>query len=138
MTMRIKLILLCCIALAASLAATACTTPIHGEERATKSDILGGVYQRESGKPLGSVVVTAYTGNKKEKVVLTDSNGNYSFDELKPGTYRFVFYKDGFKKVVRARTIYRVDEGVQINVNMEEQTTFDFMPGPSHFFDSED
>ena len=136
--MTIKLFLLCCVALFATMAAKANTTPGTGEESAKKSEVAGGVYHSESGKPLGSVVVTAYTGNKKEKVVLTDTNGNYSFDELKPGTYTFVFQKDGFKKVTKNRTINRPDEGVLVNVRMEEHSTFDFMPGPSHFFDSED
>lgn len=136
--MRKKLFLLSCVALLAALGAKANTTPGTGEESAKKSEVAGGVYHNESGKPLGAVVVTAYTGNKKEKVVLTDSNGNYSFDELKPGTYTFVFQKDGFKKVTKNRTINRPDEGVLVNVRLEEHSTFDFMPGPSHFFDSED
>lgn len=136
--MRKKLFLLCCVALFTALGAKANTTPGTGEESAKKSEVAGGVYHSESGKPLGAVVVTAYTGNKKEKVVLTDNNGNYSFDELKPGTYTFVFQKDGFKKVTKNRTISRPDEGAQVNVRLQEHSTFDFMPGPSHFFDSED
>jgi hypothetical protein len=136
--MRMKLLLLCFVALFATVGAKANTSPGTGEESAKKSEVAGGVYHSESGKPLGSVVVTAYTGNKKEKVVLTDNNGNYSFDELKPGTYTFVFQKEGFKKVAKNRTINRPDEGVLVNVRLEEHSTFDFMPGPSHFFDSED
>jgi hypothetical protein len=136
--MRFKLLLLSCFAACISLAAKANTDPGHGEESAKKSDLAGGVFHSESKKPLVSVVVTAYTGNKKEKVVLTDSNGNFSFDELKPGTYKFVFEKDGFKKVSRERTISRVDEGLQVKVQLEEHNSFDFMPGPSHFFDYQD
>ena len=136
--MRIKLFVLCCMAVCLSLASKANTTPGHGEEAATKSDIAGGVFHSESKKPLASVVVTAFSGNKKEKVVLTDHNGNFSFDELKPGTYKFVFEKDGFKKVTRERTINRIDEGLQVNVQLDEHNSFDFMPGPSHFFDFED
>lgn len=136
--MRKKLILLSCTTLFLALGAKANTTPGHGEESSKKSDIAGGVYHSESKKPLSSVVVTAYTGNKKEKAVLTDSNGNYSFDELKPGTYTFVFQKDGFKKVTHSRTISRIDAGVQVNVVLKEHKTFDFMPGSSHFFDFED
>ena len=35
---------------------------------------------------------------KKEKVVITDGTGAYSFDDLKPGVYKFVFEKEGYKK----------------------------------------
>jgi hypothetical protein len=136
--MRIKLFVLSCLAVCLSLASRANTDPGHGEESAKKSDLAGGVYHSESKKPLGSVVVTAFSGNKKEKVVLTDNNGNFSFNELKPGTYKFVFEKDGFRKVTRERTINRIDEGLQVNVHLEEHSSFDFMPGPSHFFDFED
>ena len=136
--MRFKLLLISCFTACISLVAKANTTPGHGEESAKKSEMAGGVLHSESKKPLVSVVVTAYSGNKKEKVVLTDSNGNFSFDELKPGTYKFVFEKDGFKKVTRERTISRADEGLQVNVQLEEHNSFDFMPGPSHFFGFEE
>lgn len=134
--MRIKLILLGCVALFAALGAKANTSPCPDAEPSKKSDILGGVYHSETKKPLSHVAVTAFSGNKKEKTVLTDSNGNYSFDELKPGSYTFVFQKDGFKKVTKAGTIHRVDEGLQLNVSMQEHNSFDLMPGPSIFFDS--
>lgn len=134
--MRSKLILLGCFALCAALGAKANTGTSDCTEPSKKSDILGGVYHHDTKKPLSNVVVTAFSGNKKEKTVLTDSNGNYSFDELKPGTYTFVFQKDGFKKVTKAGTIHREDEGLQLNVSLQEHNTFDFMPGPSIFFDS--
>ena len=136
--MRIKLLLLTCLAVCLSIMAKANTTPGTGEEEAKRTDVAGGVYHNETKKPLGSVTVTAYAGTKKEKSVLTDRDGNFSFDELKPGTYKFVFEKEGFKKITKERTISRIDEGLQVNVHMEEHSSFDFMPGPSQFFEFED
>jgi hypothetical protein len=109
--------------------------PGTGENDVKKSDVAGGVYHQESKKPLGNVNVIAYSNNKKEKAVVTDAQGNFSFEDLKPGTYKFVFEKDGFKKVTREKTISRVDEACQLNISMEEHNSFDFMPGPSSFFD---
>jgi hypothetical protein len=62
-----------------------------------KKEIVGSVYHQNSKKPLANVTVTAYLANKKEKVATSDANGNYSFDELKPGVYRFTFEKMGIK-----------------------------------------
>ena len=131
--MKFKAVLLSCFTLFVSLGAFA--GPGVGENDSKKTDIAGGVYHYDSKKPLNSVTVTAYNAAKKEKVVLSDGNGNFSFDDLKPGTYKFVFEKDGFKKVTREKTISRTDEAHQLNILMEEHSAFDFAPGLSHFFD---
>src|SRR3982751_4616343 len=105
--MKFKLLLLTIFFSAATLlprANAGTTDPNNGEENNKKCDIAGGVIHADTKKPLGSVSVTAYsTGSKKEKVVLTDANGNYSFNELKTGIYKLVFEKTGYKKVTRER-----------------------------------
>lgn len=106
-----------------------------GEESAKKTDILGGVYNHNSKKPLGSVIVTAYVADKKEKVVITNETGVYSFDDLKAGTYKFVFEKDGYKKVTKEKVVVHQDAGVQLNIEMSEHASFEFLPGPFHFSD---
>jgi hypothetical protein len=109
-----------------------------GEESATKkADIIGGVYNHDSKKPLSSVTVTVYLAEKKEKVVLTNGDGLYSFDDLKAGTYKFVFEKDGYKKVIREKVVVLPDAGVQLNVEMSKHTAFEYIPGPYHFTDLE-
>jgi hypothetical protein len=134
--MKYKLFLLTSLAVLASFLASASDAPPGiGENDAKKNDVVGGVYHNDSKKPLDNVSVTAYSASKKEKVVITDANGNYSFADLKPGTYKFVFEKGGFKKVTREKTISKVDEAHQLNINMEAHSAFEFMPGPSHFFD---
>ena len=106
-------------------------------ENMKKKEIAGSVYHQNSKKPLANVTVTAYLANKKEKVAVSDANGNYSFDELKPGVYKFIFEKSGYKKQVKDKTVIRVDEEVELNIDLEEHTSFDFMPGPGHFIDFE-
>ena len=134
--MKFRSLLLVCFALTVSLFAAANTTPGNGEGTG-KCDLLGGVIDSDSKKPLGNVTVTAYTQNKKEKVVVTDSNGNYSFDELEPGTFKFVFEKSSYKKLTKEKTIVRVNEAFELNVQLEGHSSYDFMPGPSQFFDFE-
>jgi hypothetical protein len=109
----------------------------NGIEECKKADITGGVFQSDNKKPLSKVIVTAYSAGKTEKVVLTDDNGNYCFNDLQPGTYRFVFEKKGYSKVVREKTITQVDTGLGLNVTMEEHVSYDFAPGPSQFFSFE-
>src|SRR5688572_27021726 len=98
--MRIKLLLLTCVFSAAALLANATdeAPPCNGGE-SKKSDIAGGVVDADSKKPLNNVNVVVYSGNKKEKVITTDAQGNYNFDDLKPGTYKLVFEKTGYRKV---------------------------------------
>jgi hypothetical protein len=134
--MKLRLLLIAATFLGAGFAAKANNaTPGAGEEGARKNDVVGGVFHHESRKPLGNVTVTAYSANRKEKVVTTTASGSYNFDDLKPGTYTFVFEKAGYRKVVREKTIQRENEGAELNVLLEEHSTYDFTPGPAHFFD---
>ncbi|HEU4574208.1 MAG TPA: carboxypeptidase-like regulatory domain-containing protein [Chitinophagaceae bacterium] len=106
-----------------------------GRVNGKKYDINGNVIHSENKKPIRNVNVTAYISSKKEKVVITDGNGNYAFDDLKPGTYKFVFEKEGFKKVVKEKVIIKTDESFQLNIEMIESNDFDLVPTPLHFAD---
>ena len=70
-----------------------------------KDELNGTVVHSDTKKPLKDVSVTAVLVSKKEKIVFTEENGTYAFDELKPGTYKFIFEKAGFKK--HQLTIYK-------------------------------
>jgi hypothetical protein len=107
--------------------------PSPGDNK--KNDINGAVSTSENKKPVKEVNVTAYLLSKKEKSVITDDNGNYAFDDLKPGTYKFVFEKIGFKKVVKDKVIIKTDEAFQMNIEMVESHDFELVPTPSHFSD---
>jgi hypothetical protein len=109
--------------------------PNTGEETSTKIDITGGVIHGETKKPVNNVVVTAYLASKKEKVVMTDENGNYNFDDLKPGMYKFIFEKDGFKKVTKDKIMVRTDEAFHLNIELNEYAEFGLTPNPSNIFD---
>jgi len=98
-----------------------------------RDDIMGSVLNAEGKKPLKDVSVTAYLSSKKEKVVITDGSGAYAFDDLKPGIYKFVFEKEGFKKVVKEKVCVKVDEGFQMDIEMLLDNAADVMPSPSHF-----
>ena len=98
-----------------------------------KDDIMGSVIGAEGKKPLKDVCITAYLCSKKEKVVITDGTGAYSFDDLKPGVYKFVFEKEGYKKVVREKVTVKVDEGFQLDIEMLQDNSTDVMPSTSHF-----
>jgi hypothetical protein len=100
-----------------------------------KEDIVGIVSVGDNKKPLKDVSVTAYLVSKKEKSVVTDETGSYVFDELKPGTYKFVFEKTGYKKVTKEKVVIKTDEAFQLNIEMIENRDFDLVPSPMHFID---
>jgi len=134
--MKYKLFFLAVIFASTSLVVRANSTdPTCEGEDAKKTDIAGGVIHTDTKKPLTNVSVTAYSSAKKEKVVYTDNNGYYSFNELRAGTYRIVFEKDGFKKVIREKVTIRPDEGCQLNIEMDEEEEFRILPGSFFDFD---
>ena len=105
-----------------------------GTGKGKKDDVNGIVVDADEKKPLKDVSITAYLSSKKEKVVISDEDGGYAFDELKPGTYKFVFEKTGYKKVVKEKVIVKVDEAFQLRVEMLEDKDSDLMPSPFHFY----
>jgi hypothetical protein len=100
-----------------------------------KNDINGSVTESANKKPVSEVNVTAYLLSKKEKAVTTDDVGNYAFDDLKPGTYKFVFEKLGYRKVVKEKVVIKTDETFQMNIEMIQNNDFDLVPTPFHFSD---
>ena len=125
--MKPKFLLLISFFVLGSLIAKANTDP------GKKDDIMGSVTGAEGKKPLKDVCITAYLCSKKEKVVITDGTGAYSFDDLKPGVYKFVFEKEGYKKVIREKVTVKVDEGFQLDIEMLQDNSTDVMPSASHF-----
>lgn len=109
--------------------------PSPCKEKNKKSEINGVIIHSENKKPIRDVSITAYSVTKKEKTVQTDDTGNYFFDELKPGTYRFVFEKAGFRKVTKEKVIVKTDEAFQLDIEMIENKDFELMPSPFHFSD---
>lgn len=103
---------------------------IPGPGEGKKDDINGTVIHSENKKPLEGVCVTAILISKKEKAVLTEEDGGYSFDELKPGTYKFVFEKAGFRKITKEKVVIKTDEAFQLNIEMIELSDFEIMPSP--------
>jgi hypothetical protein len=125
--MKPKFLLLISFFVLGSLIAKANTDP------GKKDDIMGSVIGAQGKKPLKDVCITAYLCSKKEKVVITDGTGAYSFDDLKPGVYKFVFEKEGYKKVIKEKVTVKVDEGFQLDIEMLQDNTTDVMPSTSHF-----
>ena len=129
--MKLKLLFVSCLATGASLFAHANNGT--GEESTKKSDMMGCVLHSESKKPLKDVCITAYMASKKEQVIVTNEHGTYSFENLKPGVYKFVFQKDGYRKVTKDKVLIKTDNGLQMNIEMPETEDFNFMPGAFSF-----
>ena len=130
--MKPKFLLLISFFVLGSLIAKANTDPGKKND-SKKNDIMGSVTGAQGKKPLKDVCITAYLCSKKEKVVITDGTGAYSFDDLKPGVYKFVFEKEGYKKVIKEKITVKVDEGFQLDIEMLQDNTTDVMPSTSHF-----
>lgn len=98
-----------------------------------KDELNGTVTHSETKKPMKDVSVTAILSSKKEKIVLTDEDGTFNFDELKPGTYKFIFEKAGYKKITKEKVVIKTDEAFQMNIEMIESNDFDIVPSPFSF-----
>ena len=102
--------------------------PNPGEGK--KDEINGLVIHSVTKKPVKDVCVTAVLVSKKEQVVATDEYGGYNFNELKPGTYKFIFEKSGYRKITKEKVVIKTDEAFQLNIEMIEAPEFDIIPSP--------
>lgn len=132
--MKPKIILLA-VGLLGFAVAKASTEPESCGNKKKADEINGVIVHSENKKPLKEVSITAYLVSKKEKAILTDEDGGYSFDELKPGIYKFVFEKAGFRRVTKEKVVIKTDETFQLNIEMIENqnSDADLMPSPFHF-----
>jgi hypothetical protein len=127
--MKLKFFLLTVSLLGITAAKAGTDDPGNGK----KDELNGIVIHSESKKPLKDVSVTAILVSKKEKVVMTDEEGSFAFDELKPGTYKFIFEKTGYKKITKEKVVIKTDEAFQMNIEMIESDDFEIMPSPFLF-----
>jgi hypothetical protein len=125
-------IILLAVSLLGFVVAKACADD-PGLGKGKKDEVNGVVVHAETKKPMKEVSVTAYSTSKKEKIVVSDDYGNFAFDELKPGTYKFVFEKAGFKRITKEKVVIKTDESFQMNIEMIESNDFEIMPSPFHF-----
>lgn len=103
----------------------------HDPGNGSKDELNGVVINAVNKKPLKDVSIIAYTGNsKKEKIVISNEEGGFVFDELKPGIYKFVFEKTGFKKVTREKVVIKTDETFQLQIEMIEVSDYEILPSP--------
>ncbi|HEV8592486.1 MAG TPA: carboxypeptidase-like regulatory domain-containing protein, partial [Pyrinomonadaceae bacterium] len=64
------------------------------------SGLTGTVTDPQGSVVPGADVVLTEPSTGATKTLVTDSNGNYSFQEIKPGTYQIKISKDGFTAFV--------------------------------------
>jgi hypothetical protein len=128
-------IFLLAISLLVFVAAKASGDPSLFGDKKKVDELNGIIFDSDHKKPLKEVTITAYSVSKKERSVQTDEEGNYAFDELKPGVYKFVFQKAGFKKVTKEKIVIKTDETFQLNIEMVGTNDLEMMPSPFHFSD---
>lgn len=102
-------------------------------ESVREETVSGIVMDMGSKKPLKDVNITAVLNSRKEKTTLTDMNGGYRFIMLKPGTYKLVFEKEGYKKVIKDRIA--VKDKTPLKINIEMPGLLERGPSAWYFFD---
>lgn len=96
--------------------------------------ISGAVKQVNTQKPIRDVTIMIIQQNTlKEKIIQSNNLGEFGINDLPPGTYKLVFQKDGYKKVVKDKITVTPNRGIELNIEMEE-VSYDLNPSLFHFF----
>ena len=103
------------------------------DTRISPDNLFGKVLREDSKRPLQNVTVTAILLSKKEKYTITDTDGEFGLEELKPGTYKIIFEKDGYRRVVRDKVNVKLNEPIELNIEME-YLNYNLVPSPFFFF----
>ncbi len=77
--------------------------------------IRGVVSDKDFDRPLGAAqVLVAETGEKR----MTDEEGHYVFEQVKPGLYTLVFSKDGYTRQVVANNVVAAGRMTDVDVSL--------------------
>ncbi|HLO79740.1 MAG TPA: carboxypeptidase-like regulatory domain-containing protein [Chitinophagaceae bacterium] len=107
---------------------------LHAENKVGTEMVFGKIFSDETSKPLKDVTITAVLLNKKEKHTISDADGEFGLNELKPGVYKIIFEKDGYRKIVKDKVTVKANSQIELNIEMEQNMYFDLAPSPLHFF----
>ena len=96
--------------------------------------ISGAVKQVNTQKPIRDVTIMIIQQNtSKGKIIQSNNLGEFGINDLPPGTYKLVFQKDGYKKVVKDKITVMPNRGIELKIEMEE-VSYDLSPSLFHFF----
>ncbi len=107
---------------------------LQAENKVSTEMVFGKIFSDETSKPLKDVTITAVLLNKKEKYTISDADGEFGLSELKPGVYKIIFEKDGYRKIVKDKITVKANSQIELNIEMEQNMYFDLAPSPLHFF----
>jgi Fe(3+) dicitrate transport protein len=86
------------------------TTVLFAQSPLTPSALSGRVLDNNSAVIVGATVDLEYLPNKAERSSITNDQGTYHFDNLKPGNYRIKVSKAGFSTVTQEVTVSSQDK----------------------------
>ena len=122
----------------ATLGRDLCGNPVGQQAACRAQGQARAVRQQGSNRPLRDVTVTVYEDQQvRLKAIVTDEDGSFGLGALKPGTYKVVFQKEGYRKVVREKVVVKTEGGIRLDVEMEE-SPYELSPSPFHFFRTDD
>jgi protocatechuate 3,4-dioxygenase beta subunit len=104
----------------------ACVSLGAAQESSLINASLKGKVRDENGKTLAGVSVTLRQGEKEVKVVATDKNGEFLFENLKPGVYGLTCRKAGLRTTsaeditLRAGDKFQLKDKIVMDVNEGE------------------
>lgn len=113
-------------------------TPPGAKPKTEFSKIVSGIITDDYNKPLRDVSIKAVAETSKEHITATSAtNGSYSLVLLKPGIYKLVFEKEGYKRVIKEKIKITDKEMPPVMIEMPLLAPYSER-GPSlwHFFDS--
>jgi hypothetical protein len=131
--MQTKSFMFLAVTLLGSLVCVANSGDPEPSETIRRNEVYGTIIHAQSKASMKDVNVTAYVDSKKMKIQQSDNEGNYSFDVSKPGVYKFVFEKSGYKKIVKDNIFIKSDEAFLLNIEMFEMPEMDLFPSLFNF-----
>ncbi|TDH23019.1 carboxypeptidase regulatory-like domain-containing protein [Segetibacter sp. 3557_3] len=99
-------------------------TTTFAQQSATS--IRGSVFSGLRKMPLNEAVITLTSTNMPaSRIVLSDSTGNYTINNVLPGTYTLTCEMEGYKTAGKSNVVVNDGEPVAINIEMTKGKTRD-------------
>src|SRR5215472_19282085 len=99
-----------------------CMASIQAHAQTNVGSIFGHVVDASGGSVAGASLKIVDPATNETTRTLTDSQGDYVFNSVKPATYRVSAEHQGFSTIVRENVVLEVAKKIQVDFTLQPGT----------------
>jgi hypothetical protein len=96
-----------------------CSTQFPAGAQAVSGTVLGTILDSTNAPVSDAKITLLNTGTNSSQVVTANASGNYTANQLNPGTYQVTVEKQGFHKAVQQNVTVNVAQATRVDITLQ-------------------